>query len=804
MLSDLKFAIRSLAKSPGFVVISVLTLALGIGLNTSMFTLMNLLLLQPLPYPDKDHLVRIYRTTPQSQVADYTAPDYLDLAGAEEGLVDLAAYRPWGFTLKQADRPAVNLNSLRVSSSFFPVIGLRPEVGRVFTADEDRPGNHVIMLSHATWLAHFGGDPAVVGRTVRINGEPTIIVGVMPASFSSLFLWGPGDAFRPLALTDQEKVDRANGGFQVVGRSHSDLTLSQLNARLGTLAKRLAVNRPRENREDGLRAVLLQSTVVNATTTQFVWLMLGLAGFVLLIACANLANLQLARAVARKQEFAICAALGASRGRLLRPLLVESLLLALAGGIAGVLVALWSNDWLSSRLSANGFVTFTLTVDWLVLGFALATSVATGLFVGVMPAWLLSRVSVNDALKSGARGSTGDRSQHRFRFALIIGQFALALVLLAGSGFFIRGIDKLLARDAGWNPHQLLQGVLDLPQSKYASPEQAYAFYTRLQERLGALPGVESVAVGWTMPIYQFLTTRNYVVEGRDPPPAGHEPLAYVTGITPSWFDTLQVKPIAGRNFAETDGATAPPVVIINESMARALFPGENPIGRRIAAPDTMNRGSAEIVGIVPDLRFSFGFLVPATRFQVFRPLAQETWNYVTVVLRATAAGTLTEPLRRVVAEMDPDLPVQFPGTIDHIIEVAAGGLNLVSTVLVAFALLGLFLAVLGLYGVITRLVAQRTPEIGLRIALGAQPGDVVALILRTGVRLTLFGTGIGLVGAFGLAYLLRKVLPEMPPQGPGAIIAVTLLLAGVALLASWLPARRAAKVDPLDALRAE
>jgi putative ABC transport system permease protein len=800
----MRLALRSLAKSPGFAAVSIVTLALGIGLNTSMFTLMNRLLLQPLPYPDKDRLVRVHSTTPQSQESNHTAPDTLDLMREARDFIDLAAYQQWGYTLKPADRPAVNLNALRVSANFFPVIGLQPEVGRLFTADEDRPGNHVIIISHATWLAQFGGDPAAVGRTVRIDGEPTTIVGVMPAAFSSLFLWGPGDAFRPLALTDAEKLDRTNRTLRIIGRSHSDLSLGQLNSRLSTLVRRLAQNRARENSEDGLRAVTLQSTTMNATSIQIISLLVGLAGFVLMIACANLANLQLARAVSRTHEFAIRAALGASRGRLLRPLLAESLLLSLAGGAAGLLVALWSNDWLSSRMSANGFAVFTFPMDWRVLGFALGVSLLTGLVFGLMPAWLMSRVRVNGTLKSGARGTVGDRAQHRVRHLLIVVQFALALVLLAGAGLFIRGLHQMLARDIGWKPSHLLQGVLGPPQSKYSTPEKTYAFYTELQERLGALPGVEKVGIGWTLPTFQFLASRNYIVEGRAPPPAGREPLAFVNGGTPTFLDALGVKLIAGRNFTEQDNATAPPVVIINESLARTLFPNEDPIGRRIGGPDPAKRTWAEIVGVVADLRSAVIIAAPATRFQVFQPMAQETWNYATVIVRSSAPEGLIEPMRRVVAEMDPDMPVQFLNTVDQMIERGTSGMSMTNTILVAFALLGLFLAALGLYGVIARLVVQRTQEIGLRMALGAQAHNVAWLILSAGLRLILFGTGLGLLGAFGLAQFFKTIAPEIPPQGPWAVLAVTLLLVTVAILACWLPARRATKVDPLVALRAE
>ena len=805
-MNDLRFALRNLLKSPGFSVIAILTLALGIGLNTSMFSLMNLLLLQPLKYPGADHLVRVYRTTPQFQNADHSAPDWLELSREGGAFVDLAAFRLWDLNLKLADRPAVNLNYLRVSAQFFSVLGMQPELGRIFAADEDRPGNHVIIISHETWQTKFGGDPSVVGQSVHVDGEPTTVIGVMPASFSSIFLWGPGDAFRPLSLTDVEKVNQNEAVLQIIGRRHDGISLGQLNTRLATLAERLARSRPRGNSKDGLRAVSLQSSASNSSTTEVTWLLLGLSGFVLLIACANLANLQLSRGMARKQEFAIRAALGASRPRLLRPLLAESLLLSLAGGALGVLVALWSNNWLSGRMSANGLVVFKLVLDWHVLVFALGVSVVTGLVFGIVPAWLMTRIGVSEALKSGGRGSTGDRAQNRFRHSLIVAQVALALVLLAGAGVFIRGINAMLDRDIGWNSDGMLQWVMNLPQARYTTPKETYSFYTRLEERLKALPGVERVAVSWTIPVFQFLSSRSYVVEGQDPPPPGHEPNVYVNGITPSYLDTLGVKLDAGRVFSESDGPAAPAVAIINESMAHALFPNGSPLGRRIGSPDPANRGWVQIVGIIPDQRMALGFIPPATRFQVYRPLAQETWNYVTVTVRAPAPELLAEQARRAVWELDADIPIQQMSTVKQLIAIGSNGLGMVSSILVSFALLGLFLSALGLYGVVAYLVLQRTPEIGVRLALGAQPHNVIWLVLGSGIRLTLIGTTFGLLGACGLARLLAAIAPdpEMPPQGPLAVIGAILLLNTISLLACWLPARRATKVDPLTALRAE
>ena len=804
MLSDLKFAFRQLAKSPGFTAIALITLALGIGLNTSMFSLMNLLILKPLPYPDSERLVRVYRTNPQTQTGDHSAPDFADLTRETKGFADVATFRQWGYTLTPEGRSPVNLNALRVSAGFLPTLGLQPAAGRWFNAAEDDPGNHVIILSFETWQAQFGGDPAIIGRTVQVDGEATTVVGVMPASFTSVFLWGPADALRPLGLSSAERESSADLAFAVIARCPAGLTLPQFNVRLATIASHLAEIRPKNRSSDGLRAVKLASITHNPGTIALSWLMVALAGFVLLIACANLANLQLARAIARSHEFAIRSALGASRTRLLRPLLGESMLLSLAGGLLGVLVALWSNDWISSRLSSNGIFHLTLELDWRVLGFALGVSLATGLLFGLAPAWLLARVRVNDTLKSGTRGNTGDRFQHRLQHGLIITQFATAVILLASAAGFVRGADRLVTSNPGWDQHQIVQAVLNLPPTRYASPAQTYGFYEQLAERVAALPGAEGATVGWTLPVFVFLTTRTLVVEGQAPPTPGHEPVAYINAVMPSWLPTLGMKVSSGRNFTANDRLGSVPVVIINASMARALFPNADPIGHRLGSTDPKNPAWAEIVGVVPDIGFAVGAVPKTTPFQVLRPLAQETWNYVTVAVRTRTPDALTEPLRQAIAALDPNLVPQQLGSMKEVTKLVTASADMMTTILVCFALLGLFLAALGLYGVIARVVVQRTPEIGVRVALGAQSNDVVWLVLRTGLRLTLLGTGIGLFGAVLIGWGLSQVLPNSSTLETLLNAAVAAILIPVGLLACWLPARRAARVDPMVALRAE
>ncbi len=803
MLTDLRHAVRSLAKSPGFTALAVLTLALGIGLNTSMFSLLNLLVLRPLPFPERDQLVRVYRTTPQSQTARHYYPGFLELAPEVSSVATLAAWRFWNYALAVEGRPAVNLNGWRVSSNLFSTLGAQPALGRFFTADEDRPGNHVIVLGYHTWQAHFGGDPAVIGRTVTLDNESTTIIGVASASLASVPLLA-GDVYRPLALTDSEKTNYGSAEVQLLARLQPGITIEQFNARLKTIAANLGPTRPVDHAKDGLHAVSLQSSTRSSSTIGIAVMLLALAGFVLLIACGNLANLQLARAISRAHEHAIRAALGASHTRLLRPSLTESMLLAVSGGGFGVLIAVWTNDWLSSQLAANGPVNSELALDWQVLAFALVVSLFTGVVFGVAPAWFISRTRVSETLKVGARGSTGDRTQHRLRHSLIVLQFANALVLLAGAGFVIAGVDKLLSIDPGWKYDSIARTVLTLPQAKYSTPEQSYSFYTRLEERLAALPGVQDVTVAWTLPLFGYLTNRAILIEGQERPPAGHEPTAGVNGVEPSYLDTLQIKLIAGRNFTTADNFTAAPVAIVNASLARALFPDGNALGRRISVAGTNDPVWAEIVGVMPDIKMALAGFVDPVPFQVLRPLAQEPWNYVTIAARSDQPELLVNSMSQAIAALDPNLAVQELDTVNQAIARAYAGFRMIKTVLICFAGLGLFLAALGLYGVIARLVAQRTPEIGIRMALGAQRHDVTWLILGSGLRLISYGAAIGIVGSVGLYFILSRWSQAPDINVPSVFAIVTAILLLVGFIACWLPARRATKVDPIVALRTE
>ncbi|HEY9154803.1 MAG TPA: FtsX-like permease family protein, partial [Opitutaceae bacterium] len=582
------------------------------------------------------------------------------------------------------------------------------------------------------------------------------------------------------------------------------ITVEQFSTRLNTIATQVAALRPKEHVQDGFHAISLQSATHNASTVGATTMLLVLAGFVLLIACANLANLQLARAISRTQEHAIRSALGASRSHLLRPLFAESMLLAAGGGIFGILVALWTNGWLSSQLAASGFLNLKLTLNWQVITFAFVVSMVTGVLFGLAPAWLSSRTRVSETMKVGTRGSTGDRAQHRLRHTLIVLQFANALVLLAGAGFVYAGVNKLLSIDPGWDSHSLTECVLTLPQAKYATPQQTYSFYRTIEERLSAVPGAQQVTVAWTLPLFGYLTNRAIVVQGQQPPQPGHEPTAAINGVEPSYLDTLNIRLISGRNFTLADQFTSSPVAIINATLAHTLFPNGDAIGQHISVSDPKKPAWAEVIGIMPDIKMALGSLVGPVPFQVLRPLAQEPWNYVTVAIRSDHPERLIDPMGRVIASLDSNLAVQQLDSVDHAISLSTGSLSMMKTVLICFAGLGLFLAALGLYSVITRLVVQRTPEIGIRMALGAQSRDVIWLILSSGLRLISYGTVLGIVGAIGL-YIVLSHWSSAPSINVPAIFAViTGILVIVGLIASWLPARRATHVNPLHAIRAE
>ena len=806
MFTDLRLALRQLVAAPGFTFIAIVTLALGIGANTSMFSVFNELMVRPLPYPDSGQLDRFYRRTAQNPRGNISPADALDALAALKGYGEIAAYGLADLSLAEPGRPAEMASGLRVSANFFSVFGARPQLGRDFHPTEAVFGNHrVLILSHRFWQSRFGGDPHIVGRVVRVDGEAHEIVGVLPATFSDARHLGGFDLFRPLGLSPRESADRGSTWVRLVGRRDRALSRVQGDTLVEDFGRHLAAEFPAANAGTTWRAISLNQTLTDENGRALIAMLVGLSGLVLLIACSNLANLLLARTMARAREFAVRSALGATRARLLRPLVAESLLLAFGGGVCALLVAMWTTDWLS-RLSTDDrgeFMVFTL--DWHVLTWAFAASLVTALAFGVAPALFATRLDINRTLKSGSRGTTGDRGHQLFRNLLIIVQFTLAMVLLAGAALFVRGLDDLNNRRIGWESAHLVTATMLLPTATYPGAAEITAFQRRTLERLEALPGVESASLSYTMPFFGLAELRKFLVQGRDVPPPGHEPVAAINGVSPHYFQTVGTRVLQGRTFEESDTAAAPKVFVINQTMARGLFGNASAIGQHLSAVGAGGPESGEIVGVVSDVQSVSPNPSPVT-FQLYQPMAQEARPYNEIAVRATgvAAATLVANIRAAMTALDPDLPVRKLQPADATITRSNYQQGVLGTMLSSLAVLGLGLASLGVYGVIARTVAQRTNEFGIRFALGAQVEDITRLVLTSGVKLALIGSAFGLLLALVVARLLAAGFPGIPLQSAAVLVGVTLLLIAVALLACWLPARRAARIDPIIALRAE
>ncbi len=797
LAQDLRYGLRMLRRSPRFTAVAALTLGLGIGVNTSMFSAIRATFKHPLPYPEAGRIVRLFGVSSDSRRNPHSTPNFLDYRAQNSVFESMTALNSRQFSLAAPGEPPERVRGVEATADLFAVLGVNPELGRAFTAEEELPGqNGVVILSHRLWLRRFAGDTNIVGRALRLDGAPVVVIGVAPAGFDDPRLAGRSDLWRPLVLKDGHAGRRGDHWLLANGRLKPGVSLAQAQVGLDSLAARMAKDYPETDAERGLRIVSLANSG-NENGLGMVWLVMGLAGFVLLIACANLANLQLARTSGRARELAIRGALGAHRGRLLRQLLTECLLIAFIGGLSGLALAKWGNAILGRQITWGTETGVNLPLDLTVLTFALAATTLAGLVFGVAPAWLAARADVNDTLKQGGRGATGGRSQHRLQHGLIVAEVALALALLAGAGMVGGGLRRYIARDPGWRVEGLSFGSISLPEIRYGSDVQRVDFADRLRERLAALPGVEGVALSWFLPVRRFDVISTFVVEGRPEPPPGREPSYFHNAIAPGFFRAFGTPLLQGREFNGADTTNRPAVVIINETMARAFWPGESAIGKRVGGPDAW----LEVVGVVGDVRFPGELDEPVTRFQAYRPLAQEPPGNLSIALRGNVSSA---SLRRVVSELDPDLPVNDTGTARAAIEQLQSDYTVIGWLLTGFAGLGLLLASLGIYGVIAGFVAQRTNEIGVRMALGARRADVLRLVLGKGLRLAALGVLIGLFGAAGIARLLASASPTLVSKSPLTVIAVAGLLMVVAALACWFPARRAARVDPMTALRAD
>jgi putative ABC transport system permease protein len=806
MLPTLRLAARSLLRSPGFTLLAVVTLALGIGANTAMFSIPNTVLLKPLPYPESEQLDRIDRATPQNPVGRVSAADFLDLQREMQSYGEIAAYTLGDTSLSEPGQPAEMVRALRTTVNLLAVLRVQPQLGRDFLQREDIPGNHkVVIISHRSWQNRFGGRADVIGRTMRLDGEPHEIIGVLPPSMNDWRHFGPYDFFRPLALDGQRSVDRRTTNLRLIGRRAGHLPASEAKAFIANFGARLAADYPEVNAGSTWRAVTLNDTVMSASGRAMIAMLIGLSGFVLLIACSNLANLLLARTMARAREFAVRAALGASRMQLLRPLIAESLLLAAAGGAAAILVAGWLTDWMSYKTTNDNGERVTFLLDSAVFAWAFGAAFLTAIAFGLAPALFALRLNVNQTLKSGARGSTGSRGHRRFRQALIVAQFALAMVLLTGAALFIRGLDELNNSREGWRSEHVVTGTVVLPAASYSDPEKIATFQRLALERLQAIPGAATASISSFTPFFNWPDIRKYVVAGREPPKPGQEPAAVVNSVSPRYFETFQTRLLSGRAFNASDILTSAKVFIISQTTANALFGKEDPIGRRIAQTGIGEPQWGEIVGIAADVKSVLPDPGPVT-LQVYQPMAQEPRPYNEIAVRTTgvAPATLVQSIREVMTQLNADLPVRQLQPADVTIDRANFQTAMLRDTLSIFAVLGLGLASLGIYGVIARTMAQRTGEFAIRFALGACIKDITRIVLVSGVKMAVVGAGAGLLGSLAVARFLAAANPRMNLNNPLVLAGTTLLLVSVGLLASWLPARRAARINPIDALHAD
>jgi len=800
MMHALRHSVRRLAKSPGFTVVSVVMLALGIGMSTSTFSITNGVLLSSMPFPDSDRLLRIFSTSTQSQSMEHAPGNFMDIRASLTSFSSVAAYVPMNLNVAEPGLPPEQQFGMDVTSNFLTTLGVQPFIGRGFAPDEERPGKDAVaILTDSYWRHRFAADPKIVGKTLRIGTVNRTVIGVLPPSFGVPLIWFGCGFLTNMTVWPPWADERTGKWISMFGRLKPGGDLATAQAELSTLAARLDRDHPAENGADGLRATGLGASFVDGSSRKLYWLVVVLAALVLVIACSNLASVQLARAFGRSHEFAVRAALGAGRVELMRPLLLESLLLTFAGGVLGVAVAYWANRLVTHYFTGN----FEIRIDIRVLLFASLAALMTGLTFGLAPAWLASHVSTSDALKESSRGSTSGRVQRRLKFALIVGQLAMALVLVSAASSFSLAVKHFFKRDLGWQPAGLVSGILNIPFEVYKEDAKKPVLVLELKEKLGQIPGVDRVSLASSVPIYGFSSQKRIVVEGGAPFPTGQEPLAFVTSVDGGFFTTLRIPLDEGRTVPETFKQGDPNVIVVNESMARRYWPGESAIGKRVRFTDKKEWN--EVIGVVGDISLATNFDTPATRLQIYQPLQAETGIWYNFILKsALPPDTLIRPIRKTIANINPDFLVEEVGGVPQMLENMLAGNNLMIIALGSFAFIGLIIAIVGLYGVISQLTQQRSREIGVRMALGADYLAVVRLVLLQGASLILVGTVLGLAGAYGVGAVYRQTMPglRLPSGALHAGIAILLCTAG--LVACYFPARRAGRIDPVIALRAE
>ena len=812
ILQDIRFGSRQLLKNPSFTALAVVTLALGIGANTAIFSVVNGILLRPLPFKDPDRLVRVWHTPPAKSFPGMTffsvsAANYFDWQRDNHVFEHMAIYNYRGLTLIGVAQP-LQVDASAVSSGFFETLGVTPMLGRIFSPEEDQPGHtNVVVLSYRFWQEHLGANPEIVGHNITMDGQNYLVAGVMPESFRFPEF---AQMWTPMGWTDKERAVRGEHHSVVIARLKPGIALSQAQAEMNTISSRLEQLYPADDKGWGALVVPLHKDLVKDIQPALL-VLLGAVAFVLLIACANVANLALARTFNRRKEIAIRTALGAGFARVLRQILTESLILALVGGTLGLIAAPFGQSLILAFLGNQLPGAITVHLDLKVLAFTACISALTGIFAGVLPALRLAKSDVNQALKQGLGRTDTSSGSHATRRVLVVAEVALSLVLLVGAGLMIRSLQQLQSVAPGFESHGVLTMTAAIARAKFPQPTQFVNFFEQVLQRVRTLPGVEAAGVIDDIPLDQNGSHQPIAIEGQPEVAMADQPEVDVRLISAGYMRAMRIPLLRGRDFGDQDVNGRPASILISESMARRFWPGENPLGKRLTLTFSPER-IREVVGVVGDVKLdgldqsrpSTALYVPLDQVSASGPDGWNSFPLTLVVRSATAPGSMVSAVTNAIHEIDGTVPVRDIFTMDDVVANSLSQPKFNMLLLGTFAGLALLLAAIGIYSVLSYSVRQRVPEIGIRLALGARMGDVLRMVVVEGIKPTLLGAAIGTVAALGLGRLVASLIFQVRPADPLTFIAVAAVLAVIALLACIVPAYRASKVDPVIALRNE
>jgi len=805
MIANIRYALRTLSKSPGFTIVSLLTLALGIGVNSSMFSLMNTLLLASAPFPRPETIITLSGQTPKAESLRFSPIEIDELRNhPSNAFTAIAPSTRTMETVSLPDQLPEQVQGTEAKADLFKVLETPPLLGRFFTADECVAGRDtVVLITEEMWRKKFTANPDVLGQTLRISGRMFTIIGVLPKAYSAPSVFGEGQYFRPLVFSKEVQENRERRRAGLFLRLAPGVTLPQALASLAPVAERWGKENPRLYPNYHFR-VQLAGRVGGSANVAIMALLLGLAAAILALACANLANLQMARAASRLRDLAIRSALGATRWILIKQQLVESMVLSLAGGAFSLLIASWCNEIIGRNTRMGLSSTLEMPIDGRVLAFTAGVSILAGLGFGLVPAWIASGNHANEALKQQSRGSTSSKNQGWIRSLLVVGQVALSLTLLSVAGMMIYGLHHTLNSRPSWDTESILTANVQLDERVYDSLEKRRSFHDALSARLATIPGIQSSTIASRLPIAGGGSENDVLIEGQDI--AGTSfPKSKSFLVTPGFFKTLGIRLLDGRTFPDNISFTSPEQTVVNESLAKHFWPTGSAIGQRLGVKGGDGKVTwREIIGVVADAEDPIAFTEPTTHFQYYTTMTHNPWAYFQIAVRGPNPGHFANDLRQAVADISPDVSARFVWTVQDMRDQFLHNLVVINGVLLAFALLGLALASIGLYGIVSNNVSQRSSEFGIRLALGAHPSGVMRLVLHQSVLLTVIGLVLGAIGSYVLGLALRPSLGLIIGRNNSILIGTSVVILAVTVLATWFPARRATSINPLEALRAE